>query len=80
MGYASRANSTAQHFATPEGVAESRAWREQHEAAQRQAAADRRRREFDALVAAVESADAAKRFGPVRLGMARDYIAKVRRG
>lgn len=75
MGYAARANPTAQHFRTPEGIAQLRVQREQRAQSLERASASRRRREFDALVAQVNAPDAALRFSPQRLGVIRSWLA-----
>jgi hypothetical protein len=72
MGYAARLNPTARHFTTPAGVEKNRQARAEAECA----AADRRRAEFDALVAAVEAPDALQRFGVGRLNAAKAFLAK----
>jgi hypothetical protein len=75
MGYAARQNPIARHFATPAGIEKRRRQREEAEAHRQQAAEARHRGEFDRLAASVLAPDAALRFSPVTLGMARSFLA-----
>lgn len=77
MGYAARRNPTAQHYASPEGVATLREEREQNIRTADVLKARAQAAEYDRLVADVNAPDAVRRFGPVRLALAKALIARM---